>query len=130
MKVWRSGTSECSFASSRTSSSDGVSSRSTATAIQHLVRVAQLHAPLGQEHRQVVEDVRGLLGNALVGLVARGARDLLGLLLDLAAHELAVRQEAARVGVGAAPLPDRSLQDGERLAGDRVELTVVEAGAL
>src|SRR5215212_6913175 len=93
MKVCRSGTSECSFASSRTSSSDGVSARSTATAIQHLVRVAQPHAPLGEQHGEVVEHVGGLLGHPLVALLARGARDLLGLLPHLLPRELAVGEE-------------------------------------
>src|SRR5919107_165390 len=59
MNVWRTGTSVCSRASSRTSSSDGVSSSSTATAIQDLVGVAQLHPALGQQDGQVVEHVGG-----------------------------------------------------------------------
>src|SRR5688572_207933 len=132
MKVCRSGTSECDFASSRTSSSDGVSSRSTATAIQHLVRVAELHAPLGQQDGQVVEHVRRLLGKALVALLAGRARDLLGLLLDLLPGELAVGEEPGGValrGSGFAPLGDRALERRERLARHRLQLAVVEAGA-
>src|SRR5688572_23613628 len=145
MKVCRSGTSDgiaarrappgaCArrLASSRTSSSDGVSSRSTATAIQHLVRVAELHAPLGHQHREVVEHVRRLLGQALVALLARGARDLVGLLPDLLPDELAVGEEPGGVAVlrsGVPALGDRALERRERLARDRLELAVVEARA-
>src|SRR5215213_539306 len=104
MKVCRSGTSVCSHASSRVSSSDGVSSRSAAaTLIQDLVDVSELDAAGGQQHRQVVEHVRGLLGKALVGFLARGPDELLGLLLDLGADQLAVRQEAAGVGLRSTP---------------------------
>src|SRR3954471_23856042 len=108
MKVWRSGTSECSLASARPSSSEGVSSRSlTATAIQHLVRVAQLHAALGHQDGQVVEHVGGLLGHALVALAPGRARHLLGLLADLPAYQLAVGEQPrgiAVLGCGRAPL--------------------------
>src|SRR5215217_7582177 len=138
MNVWRSGTSHDGIAarrappgacarraSSRTSSSDGVSSRSTATAIQDLVRVAELHAAFGQQHREVVEHIRGLLGDALVRLLTGRPRDLLGLLLHLPADEAAFSEQAGRV-----PLRDRALQRGQRLAGDRLKLAVVEARAL
>src|SRR4051794_27413657 len=133
MKVWRSGTNVCSLASSRTSSSEGVSSGSTATAIQHLVRVAQLHAALGHQDGQVVQDVRGLLGQPLVRLLARRAGHLLRLLAHLRPHELAVGEETRGVAVlrrRGAPLRDRPLERGERLAGHGVELPVVEARAL
>src|SRR3954447_4221535 len=88
MKVWRSGTSECSAASARASSRLGrISIASAATGIQHLVGVGQRQVARGEQDGQVVEHVGGLLGDALVGLLARGARDLLGLLLDLFAYE-------------------------------------------
>ena len=60
---------------------------STAAAIEDLLRVGE-HAPARvQQRREVVEDVGRLLVDAVVGLVARGAGDLLGLLLDLGACE-------------------------------------------
>src|SRR3954451_3126068 len=95
MKVWRSGTSECSAASARASSSEGRISRpwSAATGIQNLERVGQRKVTRGEQHGQVVEDVGGFLGHTLVGLLARGARDLLGFLLDLLADQRRVRQE-------------------------------------
>src|ERR671920_989755 len=130
MNVCRSGTSEWSRASSRTSSSEGVRSRSTATAIQDLVGVAQLQPPPGQQDGEVVQHVRGLLRHALVRLLARRARDLLGLLAHLRGHELAVLEQPARVGVGAAPLGDGALERRERLGRDRLEVPVVEAGPL
>ena len=46
---------------------------------------ARLRPRRAQQHGEVVEDVGGLLGHALVGLLAGGAGDLLGLLLDLLA---------------------------------------------
>src|SRR5689334_19841801 len=94
MKVWRSGTSECSAASARASSRLGrMSMASAATGIQHLVGVAEREVARGEQHGQVVEHVGGLLGHALVGLLARRARDLLRLLLDLFADERRVGQE-------------------------------------
>src|SRR6187200_637034 len=86
MKLWRRATRLCSRASSRTSSSDGSTGRSTrsaATAIEHLLGVAEPAAARVQQHGEVVEHVGGLLVDALVGLLARRAGDLLGLLLDL-----------------------------------------------
>ena len=79
MKVWRNGTSVWSRASSRTSSRraqlevNGDAHRAP--------RTRRRDEPArGEQHGQVVEHVRGLLGHALVGLLARGARDLLRLL--------------------------------------------------
>src|SRR4051794_40501567 len=60
-------------------------SGSAATVKQHLLRVGQGEPARGQQHGEVVEDVGGLLGDPLVGLLARGPDDLLGLLLDLLA---------------------------------------------
>src|ERR1044071_8342688 len=50
---------------------------------QDLLRVGEAEAARAQQHGEVVEDVGGLLGDALVALLAGGAGDLLGLLLDL-----------------------------------------------
>src|SRR5215217_6426949 len=72
------GTRLCAAASSRTSVS-------AATATQHLLGLLEAQAAGAQQHSEVVEDVGGLLGHALVALVTGGARDLLGLLLDLRA---------------------------------------------
>ena len=98
MNVWRRGTRLCSRASSRdlheasrSSAGAGVARGrsaapgSAATAIEHLLGVGQRAAAAAQQHREVVQDVGGLLVHALVGLLARGASDLLGLLLDLRA---------------------------------------------
>src|SRR4051812_16445960 len=99
MKVWRNGTSECSAARARASSSVGVTNGDcprllrAATGIQNLERVGQRKVTRGEQHGQVVEDVGGLLGHTLVGFLARGARDLLGLLLDLLADQRRVGQE-------------------------------------
>ena len=50
-----------------------------------------------EQHGEVVEHVGGLVGHALVGLLARGAGDLLGLLLDLLADERRVGEQLVRV---------------------------------
>ena len=56
----------------------------------------------------MVEDVGGLLVDALVGLLAGGARDLLGLLLDLRADPRRVGEQLGRVGALGALAPARS----------------------
>ena len=66
----------------------------------------------------MVEQVGGLFGDALVGLLARGADDLLGLLLDLLADQLRVVEQLHRVAAlgplgGAAA--QRPLQRRQRL---------------
>src|SRR5918995_3816648 len=48
---------------------------------EHLLGVSQGEPARAQQHGEVVEDVGGLLGHALVALLAGRARDLLGLLL-------------------------------------------------
>src|SRR6185436_20206502 len=53
---------------------------------QHLLGVGEAEPARAQQHGEVVEDVGGLLGDALVALLARGAGHLLGLLLDLLPH--------------------------------------------
>src|SRR3954462_9473939 len=84
MKVWLSGISACSRASARTASRSGVTgSASTPTATEHLPGVGQRAATGVQQHGQVEEHVGRLVVDAVVGLLAGGAHDLLGLLLDL-----------------------------------------------
>src|SRR5436190_2584253 len=74
-------------ASARASSTLGVTCRaSAATLKQHLLGVREAEPARGEQHGQVIEHVGGLLGDALAGLLARGARDLLGRLLALLAH--------------------------------------------
>src|SRR6188472_4103686 len=99
MNVWVSGTRLCSRASSRTSSRPGVRSRSTTTDTEDLVCVGEAQPARGEQHRQVVEHVGGLLGHALVALGPRGAGDLLGLLLDLLADRRWVGQQAGGVAL-------------------------------
>src|SRR3954454_6748713 len=134
MKVWRSGTSECSAASSRASSRLGrMSIASVATGIQHLVGVSQAQVARGEQNRQVIQDVGSLLGDALVGFLARGAGDFLRLLLDLLADQRRIREQLrgprplARVG---APVADDALERRQRLV-RRIRVAVLEeAGAL
>src|SRR5919108_6059849 len=134
MNVWRSATRLCSRASSRTSSSDG-STRSAlgsaATAIEDLLGIRQRAPTRVQQHGQVVEDVGGLLVDAIVGLLARGARDLLGLLLDLRADPRRVVEQFDGVGAAGAlalAVLQRPLERGQRLVRrGRLRLAVVEA---
>src|SRR5919198_5050719 len=60
---------------------------------EDLLGVGQLEPARAQQHGEVVEHVGGLLGHALVALLARGPRDLLGLLLHLLPHPLRLRQQ-------------------------------------
>src|SRR3954454_18939553 len=101
MKLWRTGTRVCSRASARTSSrlgETGSAAGSTATAIEHLLRLLQRAVAAVEQHGQVVENVGGLLVDAVVGLLAGGARDLLGLFLDLRADARRVVEELDGVG--------------------------------
>src|SRR4051812_46139233 len=130
MNVWRSGIRLCSRASSRTSSSDGsiTSSDSAATLKEDLFGVAQRAAAAVEQHGQVVEDVRRLVVDAVVGLLARGAGDLLGLLHDLRADARRVVEQLDGVGAlgprGRA-VAQRALQAGQRLVrGSRLEFAV------
>src|SRR5215210_3489324 len=101
MNVWVTGIRLCSPASARASSTPGVtSSCSAATVKQHLLGVREGQPAGPQEHGEVVEHIGGLLGEALVGLLAGGAGDLLGLLLDLLTREAGIREQLR--GVGAA----------------------------
>ena len=88
---------------------------------------------LREQDRQVVEDVGGLLGHALVGLLARGADDLLGLLLDLLADQRRVGEQLRRVGALGALLRARRASAPGRAApraARRLEVAGEEAGAL
>src|SRR4051794_36535951 len=131
MKVWRSGTSECSAANARASSRLGrISTESAATGIQHLVGVREHQVARGQQDSQVVEHVRGLFRDPLVGLLARRARDLLGLLLNLVADERRIGEELLRIaalaGVRAA-VADDPLERRQRLVRCRFRLALEEA---
>src|SRR4051812_35907518 len=137
MNVWRTGTRLCSRASARTSSRLGETGRaagSATTAIEHPLGIGQRPPAAVEQHGQVVQDVGGLLVDAVVGLLAGGARDLLGLLLDLGADARRVVEELDRVGAsGAVALAvcEGSLEVRERLVGRRrLGLAVVEARAL
>ena len=70
---------------------------------EHLLGVGEREAAAAQQHGQVVEHVGGLLGHALVGLLAGRAGDLLGLLLDLLAHERRVGEQLRRCRSPGAP---------------------------
>jgi hypothetical protein len=126
--------SACSRASARTVSRSGaVGSASTTTSKQHLPGVGE-RSPAGvQQHGEVEEDVGGLLVDAVVGLLARRPHDLLGLLLDLLAGEVAVLEEPddiRAVGALGRALRDRALEDRQRLVRrGRLELAAVEARA-
>src|SRR4051812_20671713 len=137
MNVWRSGMRLWSRASSRTSSSDGstISSRVSVPALnEHLFGVAQRAAAAVQQDGQVVEDVGGLVVHALVGLLARRAGDLLGLLHDLRADQRRIVEQLDRVGAGRAlrrTRAQRPLEARQRLVGRRrLEVAAEEAGAL
>src|SRR3954454_441298 len=136
MKLWRTGTRLCSRASARTSSrlgETGSAAASAATAIEHLLRVLEGSVAAVEQDGQVVEDVGRLLVDAVVGLLARGARDLLRLLLDLRADLRRVVEELDRVGAlraRALAVFERSLERRECLVRrGRLGLAVVEARA-
>src|SRR5215210_7954356 len=135
MNVWVTGMRLCSRASARASSTPGVTAGvSAATVKERPLGVGEPQPARVQQHRQVVEHVSRLLGDALVALVACGARHLLGLLADLVADVRRIGEQ--RGGVGAlGPLGgaggDRALEAGQRLVRQRrLELAVVEAAAL
>src|SRR3954471_1803167 len=88
MKLWVTGIRLWSPVRARASSRVGVTCRCSATAAkEHLLGVGQAEAAALEQHREVIQDVGRLVGDALVGLLARRPRDLLGLLLDLLADE-------------------------------------------
>src|SRR5947209_7916256 len=135
MKEWRSGMRLWSRARARTSSSEGeTAGASAATAIEHPFCVRQVQTAAAQQHGEVVEDVGGLLGHALVRLARRCAGDLGGLLAHLLADARRVGQQLGRVGAGgpvARPLREHTLERAQRLVRrGGLELAAVEAGAL
>ena len=86
----------------------------------------------------MVEDVGGLLGNTLVGLLASRARDLLGFLQDLVADQLGVVEQLHRVrALGALACARTSVRSSaastscvDRAAALRPLEVAVKAGAL
>src|SRR4051794_39220187 len=135
MNVWRSGISACSRASTRTVSRSGaIGNASTPTANEHLLRVGERPPAAVEQDGQMEEDVGGLVVDAIVGLDVGGLDDLLGLLLDLRARELAVIEQPDHVGavgaLGATALDD-ALDRGQGLVGRHaVDLAAMEARAL
>ena len=109
----------------------GSAAGSTATAIEHLLGVGERPVAAVEQHGQVVEDVGRLLVDAVVGLLARGAGDLLGLLLDLRADARRVVEELDGVGAARAvalAVGERALERGQRLVRrGRLGVAVVEA---
>src|SRR5687767_987352 len=136
MNVWRSGTSVCSAASARTCSRLGPTSRpsvSAATLTELLERVLERQAARGQEDAEVVEDVGRLLAHARVGLLARRARDLLGLFAHLLADLAWIGEQPCGVAglrVRPPPLGDGPLERGKRLVRSERHVTREEARAL
>src|SRR4051794_38436601 len=137
MKLWRTGTRLCSRARARTSSrlgATGSAAGAAGTTIEDLLRVGQAAVAAVEEDRQVVEDVGRLLVDAVVGLLARGTRDLLGLLLDLRADARRVVEEldgVGAVGAGFLALGGGFFELGEGLLRrPRLGLAIVEARSL
>src|SRR5919109_4382606 len=97
MKVWRSGTTLWWRANSRTSSRLGCTSISAATGIQLLERVRYRQIARGEQHREVVEHVGGLLAHARVRLRGGRACDLIGLLAHLVPDARPVGEQLGRV---------------------------------
>ena len=82
----------------------------------------------------MVQDIGGLIGDALIALLAGRARDLLGLLPDLVADPPGIGEQRRGVGAGGprgGARRDRPLERRQRLVGRaRVELAAVKAAAL
>src|SRR5438046_12499 len=66
---------------------------SAATVIEHDLSVGERAAAAADEHREVVQDVGGLVVDAVVGLLARRAADLFGLLEHLLPREHRVLEQ-------------------------------------
>src|SRR3954462_11086766 len=101
MKLCLAGPRVCSRARARASSrlgDTGWAAGSTATAIEHLLRLLQRAVATVEQHRQVVEDVGRLLVAAVGGLPASGTRDLLGLLLEHRADARRIVEELDGIG--------------------------------
>src|SRR5215208_2230562 len=130
MRLWSRASSR---ASSRLGRTAGAAA-SAATAKQDLLGVREIAAATAQQDRQVVQDVGGLLVDAVVGLLARRARDLLRLLHHLLADERRVVEQldgVGAVGTLALAVHQRALEVGQRLV-RRADagLAVVEARPL
>src|SRR5919206_189742 len=80
--------------SSMNVSETGTTFGSATAAKEHLLGVAERQPAALEQHGEVVEHVGGLLGHALVGLLARRPRDLLGLLADLLADAVPAAERA------------------------------------
>ena len=94
---------------------------SAATAIEHLHHRRLRDVARDQQHAEVVEQVGRLFGDPLVGLLAGGADDLLGLLLDLLADQRRVVEQLDRVaalGALGGAAAQRPLERRQRLVGD------------
>src|SRR3954449_1323599 len=130
MRLWSRASSR---ASSRLGRTAGAAA-SAATAKQDLLGVREIAAAAAQQNRQVVEDVGGLLVDAVVGLLARGARHLLRLLHDLLADERRVVEQlhgVGALGTLALAVDQRALEVGQRLVRRAdARLAVVEARPL
>src|SRR5919107_2260835 len=112
-RSWRNAETGVSVSSMKVSVT-GMTLWSAATAIEHPLGVGEAEPAGVEQDGQVVEHVGGLLGHALVGLLARGAGDLLGLLLHLLADARRVGEQLGGVGArGGArrALGDRALED-------------------
>src|SRR3954465_14866788 len=99
MNVCRSGTSVWSRASSRTSSSVGPTSKSAATAIQHLERIGHRQPAPREQYVEGVEHVGRLLAHSFIRLLAYRPRNLPRLLLHLLARERRVGEQAGGVAL-------------------------------
>src|SRR3954462_104884 len=111
----------------------GMTLWSAATAIEHPFGVGEAEPAGVQQHGQVVEHVGGLLGHALVGLLAGGAGDLLGLLLHLAPDRRRVREQLRRPTAGGRlrfSRGDHALEHRQRLVRRRLARALEEAGPL
>src|ERR1700689_2611721 len=108
MKLKRSGIRSCSRASTRACSRLGATLAAIpagalgATAIEHPLGVGERPSAAAQQHEQVVEHVRRLFVDTLVGLLARGASDLLGLLHHLLTDPRRILEHLDRVRAGRA----------------------------
>src|ERR671929_1602819 len=98
--VCQTGTRLYSRAASRTASRSGAMRCSATALTQHLLGVGEREPAGPEQHREVVEHVRGLLGDPVLGLLARGAGDLLGLLLHLLPDARRVGEQLGGVGAG------------------------------
>src|SRR4051794_6138509 len=103
----------------------GRSSR-TPAAVQDLQNLGHRDATREQQDREVVEDVRALLGDPLLGLRPDRLDDLSGLLADLVAREPRILQQLGGVAAGgtvALAGNQGAFEGGKRLIWKRRRLT-------